>query len=81
MSDIALDNLTKEATALPFEEQRKLLNALCSAVLRIERQKQERSHEENLALVQSFMGVSSCWKGEDILEYQRKLRGEYHEYD
>jgi hypothetical protein len=81
MVNTALAELTKEATALPYEEQKKLLNALNVSVLRMERKKQERTHEENLALVKSFMGVSSCWKGENILEYQRKLRGEYHDYD
>ena len=81
MSDIALANLAKAATALPYEEQRELLNVLSLSVLRIENQKAERTHDENLALVKSFMGISSCWSGDDILDYQRKLRGEYRDYD
>ena len=79
MSDIAFADFTKEAISLPYEEQRELLNALNVSVLQFERQRKKRTHEENIELVKSFMGVSKCWQNEDILEYQRKLRGEYNE--
>ena len=39
----------------------------------------KRSHEENVALVKSFMGKTRAWEGVDALEYQRQLRGEYRE--
>ncbi len=74
----ALMTVAKEAVALPYEEQRELLNVLNASVLHSEQQTKKRSHKENLELVKSFMGVSNCWKGEDILEYQKNLRGEYN---
>ena len=40
---------------------------------------QNRTHEENVELVDSLIGQSHAWDGVDILEYQRQLRGEYRE--
>ena len=50
----------------------------------VEKQKQsqketQRTHEENVALLNSLMGTTHVWDGVDVLEYQRKLRGEYRE--
>ena len=79
MSDFA--TLTKEATSLPYEKQLTLLNYLSASIKDIEKwSTHKRTHEENFALVKSFMGISDCWKDVDILEYQRQLRGEYNEY-
>lgn len=39
----------------------------------------KRTHEENVSLVETFMGRSHAWDGIDILEYQQNLRGEYRE--
>ena len=73
-----LTALTKEAIALPYEEQKELLNALNVSVSLLEKKTRKRTHEENTELVKSFMGMSNCWQNTDILEYQRKLRGEYN---
>ena len=78
MSEVALADITKAALALPYKAQQDLLNAL-SISLKSGRQIPKHKHEENLALVKSFMGVSSCWQNENILEYQRELRSEYNE--
>lgn len=49
----------------------------------VEKQKQKkekkRTREEIEAMLDSLMGRSTAWQGVDILEYQRKLRGEYRE--
>ncbi len=79
MAEVALADLTKAVISLPYEAQRALLSALNTSLAIEKQQNQKRSHEENLALVKSFMGVSTCWQDENILEYQRKLRSEYNE--
>ena len=54
----ALATLTKEVTSLPYEEQKALLSSLSASIMDIERRGAlKRTHEENLALVKSFMDV------------------------
>lgn len=43
------------------------------------RPEKKRSREEIDAMLKSQMGKSHSWNGADVLDYQRKLRGEYRD--
>ena len=76
----ALATLTKEVTSLPYEEQKALLSSLSASIMDIERRGAlKRTHEENLALVKSFMDVrnpaSEVQHRMAVLERLQKFRG------
>ncbi|MCR5621457.1 MAG: hypothetical protein K6G18_06340 [Treponema sp.] len=76
MSDVAL-----AYKSLDRSSQIEIENLVFKLVAKQENEsaQKQRTHEENVALVKSFMGRSHSWNGGDVLEYQRQLRGEYRE--
>lgn len=74
MSDTLLATLTREAVALPYEEQRELLNVLTLSVKNIENQS-EKKETDWVAILDSYKGcMGGLWADENPVEYQRKLR-------
>ena len=76
MSDVALAYET-----LDRQSQIEVEQLVLRLVSKQERMRQEKKHsrEEVDAMLKSMMGKSHSWDGLDVLEYQRKLRGEYRD--
>ena len=76
MSDVALAYET-----LDRQSQIEVEQLVSRLVLKQERLRPEkkRSREEIDAMLKSLMGKSHSWNGADVLDYQRKLRGEYRD--
>ena len=74
MSDVAL-----VYEILDRQSQIEVEQLVSRLVLKQERLRPEkkRSREEIDAMLKSLMGKSHSWNGADVLDYQRKLRGEY----
>ncbi len=74
MSDTLLATLTREAIALPYEEQRELLNSLTISVRNIENRSEKKETDWD-SVLDSYIGcMGGLWANENPVEYQRKLR-------
>ena len=77
MSDVAFAELTREAVALPYEQQKELVESLNISIRTLEAQKKTKSRktrEEMRSFLNTFRGRSHCWDGIDVDEFIRKLR-------